>query len=875
MTADRLQNAQWIARPTPPAQRIIRQLERSRIDWAEPGHSVAQTFRSEGPVTAVNLDFSGPRDVADPHQADVAYTFSLETPAGEVLAQHRVEGPKLVWDYFDALLDVNPPAPPGEYVVVLRPEREAIGWWTADAQPVTADDGVSPLPVVGVALADGQQVDGFRTIGVDTLPAANPVFRRTFELDAAPTSAELTAVALGVGVTYINGSRVGDEALEPAVTDYDHTVLHRTWEVAHLLRAGANEIVIEAGRERYSARGGDVWGWSLAPWHREPVAIARLDIVASDGTASAIVTDASWTAEPGQVEYERLFRGEDWVIRADDPVREPVIVVDPPAGELRPSTALPVRALPSVAPRTAESLAPNRTVFDFGEVMVGRIRCRITGAPGATLRVISGEQRADDGSVICDNFLVAGEAQLDTLRLERAVDDHLWEPQFGYRGFRWMQLETEGDITVEEVRAVPLYTEVERVGEFTADEPIIEWIDGATARTFRNNLHGIPTDTPIYEKNGWTADAHLATEGLLHHFDLRTAFGKWMDDHADAQTADGQVPQIIPTPGWGRASDPTWSSSAVLIPWYLYREYGDLGILQRSADMIRRFADQIVRRLDGGLWPGRTWGDWLSPGYMVAPERMEPIGTIMSVQLLQHTAAVLRELGDPAAADYDREAAQVGARYHAAHFDAASGVYAVDGIGYRQALNILPLAFGVVPDAHAASVRAALIDDLEHRTDGHLDCGAVGVRHLLPVLAEAGRDDLAVTVLTRRTRPGWGAWFEDGETTLLESWDPDARSRNHYFLGSVDAWIQQRVGGLRLTASGWRAFEVAPVDDARVTRAGIRHRTPLGDAAVSWQRGVGGWRFEVLVPEGSRATVRVPGGSRELAPGEHRVTLPA
>ena len=105
---------------------------------------------------------------------------------------------------------------------------------------------------------------------------------------------------------------------------------------------------------------------------------------------------------------------------------------------------------------------------------------------------------------------------------------------------------------------------------------MIEWINTATGRTFRNNLHGIPTDTPIYEKNGWTADAHLATEGLLHHFDLRTAFGKWIDDHIDAQAPDGSVPQIIPTPGWGRASDPTWSSSAVLIPWYLYREYGDL-----------------------------------------------------------------------------------------------------------------------------------------------------------------------------------------------------------------------------------------------------------------------------------------------------------
>ncbi len=123
---------------------------------------------------------------------------------------------------------------------------------------------------------------------------------------------------------------------------------------------------------------------------------------------------------------------------------------------------------------------------------------------------------------------------------------------------------------------------------------------------------------------------------------------------------------------------------------------------------------------------------------------------------------------------------------------------------------MLPLAFGVVPDEHVTSVRRSLVDDLEQRTGGHLDCGAVGVRHLLPVLSAAGRDDLALTVLTQRTAPSWGWWFENGETTLLESWDPDARSRNHYFLGSVAAWIQQRVGGLRVTEPGWTAFEISP-----------------------------------------------------------------
>lgn len=867
--AESLDGASWIARPVPRSQRIIRQIRKSRIDWAEPGHSLSQTFRTEGPVVAVNVDLAPPRDAEDPYTADVRFSVSLETPSGEVVAARVFEGPQLVWDYFGPLLDIAPPAPAGEYVVTLRAERETIGWSTGEPGEARPDDGVSPLDVIGFALADGKPVPGVRMLGVDTLPAPNPVFKQTFDLETSAASAELTATVLGTGVLRVNGVRVGHEALEPAVTDYAKTVLFRSWDVAHLLRAGSNELVIEAGRERYSARGGDVWGWNLAPWHREPVAIARLDIHGDDGTVTSLVTDESWSTAAGAVESERLFRGEDWVLRASEPDWEQVRVVDPPAGQLRRSDVPPVRAL---APRPAlvvEPLDSARTVYDFGDVMVGRVRCRITGAAGASVRVVSGEQRAGDGSVVCDNFLVAGNAQVDTIRLEAEATEFIWEPQFGYRGFRWMQVEIAGGAVVEDVRAIPLYADIERVGELTADEPIIEWIDAATARTFRNNFHGIPTDTPIYEKNGWTADAHLATEGLLHHFDLSTAFGKWIDDHIDAQAPSGAVPQIIPTPGWGRAADPTWSSSAVLIPWYLYREYGDQSILARSAPMIRRFADHLLNELEDGLWRGRTWGDWLAPGYAVGPEGMAPVGTIMVVTALQHTTAILRELGDAEAERYARAAERVAEAYHEAYFDPSSRAYAVPGVAYRQVLNILPLAFGVVPEPLVPSVRASLIADLENRTGGHLDCGAIGVRHLLPVLSDAGRDDLAITVLTRRTPPGWGAWFTAGESTLLESWDKDARSRNHYFLGSVAAWIQQRVGAMRVVEPGWRRFEISPVDDPRVTRARIRHRTPLGNAGVAWERGPGGWRFEVVVPEAAEASVRVAGGIHELGPGNH------
>jgi alpha-L-rhamnosidase len=88
-----------------------------------------------------------------------------------------------------------------------------------------------------------------------------------------------------------------------------------------------------------------------------------------------------------------------------------------------------------------------------------------------------------------------------------------------------------------------LETVVPRIGEFACEDKLLTWIDAAALRTFLNNLHGVPTDTPVYEKNGWTADAHLVTEAVLHHLDLRPTLRKWLDDHVDARDADGMVPQ--------------------------------------------------------------------------------------------------------------------------------------------------------------------------------------------------------------------------------------------------------------------------------------------------------------------------------------------
>jgi alpha-L-rhamnosidase len=226
-----------------------------------------------------------------------------------------------------------------------------------------------------------------------------------------------------------------------------------------------------------------------------------------------------------------------------------------------------------------------------------------------------------------------------------------WQPEFGYKGFRYVEVDVVGEVGVDEILAIPYISEIEARGSFRCDEPVLDWLPNAVASTLRNNLHGIPTDTPVYEKNGWTADAHLVAESALFHLDMRPLLTKWLDDHVDAQDDTGVVPQIIPTPGWGRRLDPAWSGSMVLLPWNLYWESGDVGILRRYVEPMRRYLDRTLAiAADAGwIWPLHSWGDWVAPGGP-ASEGPAPVNTMIVAHLADRFAQTLRLLGDNAGA---------------------------------------------------------------------------------------------------------------------------------------------------------------------------------------------------------------------------------
>jgi alpha-L-rhamnosidase len=354
---------------------------------------------------------------------------------------------------------------------------------------------------------------------------------------------------------------------------------------------------------------------------------------------------------------------------------------------------------------------------------------------------------------------------------------------------------------------------------------------------------------------------------------------KWLRDIGDARNAQGAPLLIAPNPGWGDVRAPTWHSAYVFIPWWLWMYAGDRRPIEEHIQGIARYVAMEDARSPGGI-ADTELGDWVSPetdpGGENAPEDKHVAATAYLYGMERATAAMLRLVGDASgAAPFDASAEKVRAAFNQRVLDRTGARYRGEGDhGYRQAHNLLALAFGLVPDDVKARVAAGMAADAKARGD-HLDTGALATKAILPVLTASGHADEAWAIATQTTFPSWGFWRANGATSLWEHWKLASRSRGHYFLGTIDDWLFGDVAGLRPLEPGWRRFEVRPALTAFLGRASAAVMTPYGEASVAWRKVAGKVEADIVVPVGAEAVVTLPGSPEKvLGSGRHKLTGP-
>ncbi len=699
-----------------------------------------------------------------------------------------------------------------------------------------------------------------------------PYFRTTFETTKKIKSARAYIAAAGLYELSLNGEKVGNHRMDPMYTRFDRRNLYVTYDVTNQLKKGKNAVGVLLGNGWYNHQSTAVWDFEKAPWRNRPTFCLDLRITYTDGTSQIIKSGKDWKTAFSPIIFNSIYTAEHYDARLeqkgwnevdfDDTKWKSVIYRSAPSDKIVAQALHPIRNVEEITAKSIKKFNDTTYLFDLGRNISGVSKIKINGPAGTIVRLKHTERLYPNGRADMSNIDVhyrptddKDPFQTDILILS-GKGEQSFMPHFNYKGFQYVEvsLSTPVDLKKEDLVGYFMHSDIPIAGSVKASDPLIDKIYYATNNSYLSNLFGYPTDCPQREKNGWTGDAAIAIETGLYGFDGITIYEKWLADHRDEQQPNGVLPSIIPTDGWGYewGNGPDWTSTIAIIPWNIYRFYGDTKILSDNYENIRKYVNHINETYPTGL---TTWGlgDWV-PVKSVSPvELTSTCYYYADVVILAKTAKILGKADDYK--KYNELALKIKNAFNNKYLNRITGIY---NKGLQTELSV-PLFWGIVPEESKALVAENLAKRVE--ADGmHLDVGLLGTKAILNALSENGYGEIAYKVASQKTFPSWGWWIANGATTLYENWPIDAKSdisMNHIMFGEIGAWLYKAPGGIKPDENqpGFKHILLNPQVVEGLDYFEATHDGPYGKIKSAWKRIKYGIRYEISIPANSTATI--------------------
>ena len=785
------------------------------------------------------------------------------------------------------------------------------------------------------------------------------VFVRPVTNRAAVVSAKWTVTGLGVFRVFLNGAEVGaEDFLKPGYTHPHKRRSSFSYDVTDAFRRdpGARNVLcaeVSTGwwRDAIIGRAGKVSAFQ-----------GVLKLAYADGSAEEIVSDTSWRAAyAGPLRHATIWGGERYDARVPTPWRTTGDVDWKRArvnGEFKGAVtplegrSVRVRRDLAFAPRDAWAwkgadgaakdrhgrarilrryaggealvLEPGETlVVDFGQNCAGvpefaaraAAGTELSGHPAEMLNDANGERsRGNDGPAGSAYFANYRTAESRLRYVFAGGDGETWHPSCTFFGGRYWSFTANGRVEFKRLSLLPVMSIApeDETGTIVTGDASLNRLISNCLWGMRSNYLSVPTDCPQRnERWGWTGDTQVFVGAAVYAADVYGFLTKWMTDMRDSQADEkskcpGMFPKIAPDRSGGRLIG--WADAGVIVPYTMWRQFGDVGAVNVNWDAMARF----LANLDKSNWTTpeneRQCVDWLSPamyeghrrgwgskfcknpfwdGETNADERQywDMLGACYHIWDLKMMVEMAKATGrDKEAAAYAQREAKAVARYRSLFLD-HHGRFA-ERYRNMQTPNLFALKLGLFPTQAATdAAKADLVASIK-AGNCKVGTGFLGTPLLLDVIADiVGDPALAYSVLLQRDCPGWLYSVDNGATTIWERWDgytkergfgpPEMNSFNHYANGAVLGWMYRTMAGIRPgKEAGYRHFTLAPKPDKRIGSCKASYRTKYGTVKSEWRYVDGGkleWSF--TVPPCTTATVVPPDGGPtvERGPGDYRM----
>ena len=718
----------------------------------------------------------------------------------------------------------------------------------------------------------------------------SPWLRKEFTLAAVPERATAFVNVKGCYELYVNGKKVGDDVLAPAVAVYGKRTLYNTYDISKHLRVGNNCVGVWMGLGLcYTRKDRDYM----------PIARVQLDMLV-DGQRVVVGTDTTWSwlrsshTEFGwgwcgngreNIDARRYIQGWNEV-GCTNGSWKPVEEFAEPSGVATAQSCPPNRITRKFPVVKCTAMAKNTWELDFGTNLNGWFTLRLPKLEAGhkvTIRFADKRLKSAEEVVTLSKTykLPPGTWKLATASgpvayttynqtaefISAGKGGEQFSPKFNYFSFRYAIVEgLPAKPEPGDAEAMMIESDLEPVGTFECSNDLFNRIHEVNLWTIRClNLGGYMVDCPHRERMGYGGDAQTSFESQIMNLDASAFYTKWGTDWLDEQDpVTGRSVQYAPL-----GDDPArccwllWGGMIDVLPWKTYLYYGDRRLLERAYEPMVRYPTVFI---DGCFpddrnplsWKGCDAGsDWVAPriGMRAPPGNQLFVNSyrVYLMDLLAKTADALGKTDD--ATRYRARGKELSALIHAAYYKQNQKLYETG----RELDQAMPLLTGVVPDALRETVEKALEDSIMVRNKGHLDTGMLGTYFLFQTLQKSGRNDLAFNMVNQKEYPGWGYLLSLGATTFGEQWD-GFWSQIHACYLSPGGWFYQGLAGINPdeTGPGFKKIIIKPGVVGDLTWVKCSYKSLHGKIVSNWKREGSKLTMEVTIPANTTATVYVP-----------------
>ncbi|MBP5340975.1 MAG: family 78 glycoside hydrolase catalytic domain [Bacteroidales bacterium] len=729
---------------------------------------------------------------------------------------------------------------------------------------------VISLLLLLAATASAQEFIGCRT---DSGWAETPMLRKTFTLTASDfkhhdfqtLTFTVDVTSLGYHEVYVNGVKVGDEVLQPAVSQLDKHALTVSYDITDLLHKGKNEIMLWLGQG---------WGRIYGTPAVAKVAVMREVSDEECGLSDYVVwTDSTWEASPSGYSYTGSwqplqFGGERYDARVQ-PDWRPATVYDAKGITISKQEFEGNRIVDTVPEYYISQFDWERdstVLVSFNRVVTGWFQVEFEPmAPGTRVTL-----------EYLDHYNAALPHTEQDVYLARGDGRELFTNRFHTHTFEYVRIKGAHIIGCHALQISAV--DPKEGATFECSDPRLNAIHDMVKYTLSNlTLSGYMVDCPHLERMGYGGDGNSSTMTLQTLWDVRSTYANWLQAWHDAIQPDGELPYVAPA--FRTGGGPYWQGFVVKAPWRTYLNYGDRYLINKHYDDMKRWLGYIERHSEDYIlqpWPDNerhSWflGDWAVPeGVDKGGESVLHASSCFISDCLADMEQMAHMTGHPGDAQHYAEWRQnLNASIHRNFYHPETHTYA-NGTPLDQCYALL---IGIPPDsATAAAVKEQLLKDCHGKYRDHIAAGLVGVPIFTEWCIRERQADLMATILHQEDYPGYLNMVNQGATTTWESWDcgrpgKEDRSRVHNCYNGIGIWFYQALAGIRPDEQqpGYKHFFIDPQPCKGIEWVRCTKPTPYGTIRVELRNG----QLKIGIPESTTATLfpDTP-NERTVGPGE-------